>query len=166
MISLHTDEDARRGSFRAGSPRDFLAQRPPGRRLKLRISCRAAANGHGGRPRTGAGRPSGRRGRHGRGQIAGLSHSRRPPCGGDQAQGRHLDPHHRPAGAAHLQGYPLGPEAVAHRIRGGAPQRAAQLRVRTRLDRAMSQSGDLFSPGAAQGLERIHEWSLTTKDGR
>lgn len=35
----------------------------------------------------------------------------------------------------------------------------------TRLDRAMTQSGDLFSPEQRKELERIHEWSLTTKDG-
>lgn len=35
----------------------------------------------------------------------------------------------------------------------------------TRLERAMQQSGDLFTPEQRKELERIHEWSLTTRDG-
>lgn len=35
----------------------------------------------------------------------------------------------------------------------------------TRLDRALAQSGDLFTTEQRGELERIHEWSLTTRDG-
>jgi len=35
----------------------------------------------------------------------------------------------------------------------------------TRLQRALAQSGDLFTPEQRVELERIREWSLTTKDG-
>ncbi len=35
----------------------------------------------------------------------------------------------------------------------------------TRLDRAMAHSGDLFTSEQRAELERIHEWSLTTRDG-
>lgn len=35
----------------------------------------------------------------------------------------------------------------------------------TRLDRSLNASGDLFTTDQRKELERIHEWSLTTKDG-
>lgn len=35
----------------------------------------------------------------------------------------------------------------------------------TRLDRALAQSGDLFTTEQRRELERVHEWSLTTRDG-
>ncbi|MDX2079299.1 MAG: helicase C-terminal domain-containing protein [Terrimicrobiaceae bacterium] len=35
----------------------------------------------------------------------------------------------------------------------------------TRLQRALAQSGDLFTPEQKKELERIREWSLTTRDG-
>lgn len=35
----------------------------------------------------------------------------------------------------------------------------------TRLDRALRQTGDLFTPEQGKELQRIHEWSLTTRDG-
>lgn len=35
----------------------------------------------------------------------------------------------------------------------------------TRLERALSQASDLFTPGQRSELERIREWSLTTRNG-
>jgi ATP-dependent DNA helicase DinG len=90
---------------------------------------------------------------------------------GAEEKGRRFHAHHQFAGAAHGKrpadargraGFAL-PEPVkfSYAMLKG---RANYLCTR-RLQKAMQQSGNLFTSSEAEELQRIYEWSKTTKDG-
>ena len=85
-------------------------------------------------------------------------------------EGRRFHPHHQFAGAAHGKGL-----ADARAVLGALPEpvkfnftmlkgRANYLCTR-RLQKAMQQSGNLFTSSEAEELRRIYEWSKETTDG-
>ena len=85
-------------------------------------------------------------------------------------KGHRLHAHHQFAGAAHGKGF-----ADARGVLGALPEpvkfsfsmlkgRANYLCTR-RLQKAMQQSGNLFTSSEAEELQRIYEWSKETRDG-
>jgi hypothetical protein len=110
------------------------------------------------------------RGRHGRWQIACLSHPGNPVCRGAEEKGGHLDAHNQSSGTANREGLAdvvsrAWCVAKPGEVQFHDAQRPGELSLHPPAAKGDAAERQLFTSSEAEEVQRIYEWSKETKDG-